>query len=136
MSHRWGLSIQNWANCVAPYTSVNGAQFYLSCAQLTVSGSGHGSPGPLVVFPGAYSPQDRYLLSSANILHEPWSSRLEELMLWIGDNVMQQIAWMHVLVHWFAALTGTFILPEIVHHRFVCLDVTSNLIFFKYETSK
>ncbi|KAL4916746.1 glycoside hydrolase [Aspergillus aurantiobrunneus] len=35
-----------------------GAQFYLSCAQVTVSGGGNGSPAPLVAFPGAYSPTD------------------------------------------------------------------------------
>nr|QDV60872.1 LPMO9H [Malbranchea cinnamomea] len=43
-------------------SSVNGAQFYLSCAQLTVTGGGNGNPGPLVSFPGAYSPTDPGLL--------------------------------------------------------------------------
>ncbi|SPO05362.1 related to cellulose binding protein CEL1 [Cephalotrichum gorgonifer] len=32
-----------------------GAQFYIGCAQLDVTGSGNGSPGPLVKFPGAYN---------------------------------------------------------------------------------
>ncbi|KAL2831388.1 glycosyl hydrolase family 61-domain-containing protein [Aspergillus cavernicola] len=32
-----------------------GAQFYIGCAQLEVTGSGAGSPGPLVQFPGAYT---------------------------------------------------------------------------------
>ncbi|KAH8714792.1 glycosyl hydrolase family 61-domain-containing protein [Phaeosphaeriaceae sp. PMI808] len=36
----------------------NGAQFYISCAQLTVTGGGSGTPGPLVSFPGAYSAND------------------------------------------------------------------------------
>ncbi|KAK2760370.1 hypothetical protein FQN54_002440 [Arachnomyces sp. PD_36] len=33
-------------------------QFYLACAQLTVTGGGSGSPSPLVAFPGAYSMDD------------------------------------------------------------------------------
>ncbi|KAJ7050360.1 glycosyl hydrolase family 61-domain-containing protein [Mycena amicta] len=32
-----------------------GAQFYISCAQLSVTGGGTGTPGPLVAFPGAYT---------------------------------------------------------------------------------
>ena len=40
-----------------------GAQFYLSCAQVTVSGgSGAGNPSDLVAFPGAYSATDPGLL--------------------------------------------------------------------------
>jgi hypothetical protein len=31
------------------------AQFYMGCAQLEVTGSGNGNPGPLVKFPGAYT---------------------------------------------------------------------------------
>jgi hypothetical protein len=34
--------------------SAGGAQIYLGCAQLEVTGSGSGSPSPLVKFPGAY----------------------------------------------------------------------------------
>jgi len=37
----------------------NGAQFYISCAQVTVTGNGAGTPSPLVAFPGAYKPADR-----------------------------------------------------------------------------
>lgn len=33
---------------------VGGAQVYLGCAQIEVSGSGGGSPGPTTTFPGAY----------------------------------------------------------------------------------
>ncbi|KAF4619042.1 hypothetical protein G7Y89_g14804 [Cudoniella acicularis] len=40
----------------------NGAQFYLSCAQITVTGGGSGTPSPLVSFPGAYSPTDPGIL--------------------------------------------------------------------------
>ncbi|KAI9148964.1 putative endo-beta-1,4-glucanase D [Paramyrothecium foliicola] len=32
----------------------NGAQFYVGCAQLTITGSGTGKPAPTVKFPGAY----------------------------------------------------------------------------------
>lgn len=38
--------------------SANGAQFYISCGQLTVTGGGAGTPGPLVAFPGAYKATD------------------------------------------------------------------------------
>ncbi|KAF2110174.1 glycosyl hydrolase family 61-domain-containing protein [Lophiotrema nucula] len=39
-------------------SNANGAQFYISCAQINVSGGGSGSPSPLVSFPGAYSATD------------------------------------------------------------------------------
>ncbi|PGH20750.1 hypothetical protein AJ80_03510 [Polytolypa hystricis UAMH7299] len=39
-------------------SGVNGAQFYISCAQINVTGGGNGNPGPLVSLPGAYSPSD------------------------------------------------------------------------------
>ncbi|OAL06131.1 hypothetical protein IQ06DRAFT_313294 [Phaeosphaeriaceae sp. SRC1lsM3a] len=39
-------------------SNAGGAQFYISCAQLTVTGGGSGTPGPLVSFPGAYSAND------------------------------------------------------------------------------
>ncbi|KAJ7624822.1 glycosyl hydrolase family 61-domain-containing protein [Roridomyces roridus] len=32
-----------------------GAQFYIACAQVDVTGGGSGTPGPLVAFPGAYT---------------------------------------------------------------------------------
>ncbi|KAI1758419.1 heavy metal translocating P-type ATPase [Xylaria castorea] len=38
--------------------SVGGAQIYLSCAQVEVTGGGAGTPGPLVAFPGAYKATD------------------------------------------------------------------------------
>ena len=43
-------------------SSVGGAQFYLSCGQVTVTGGGSGTPGPLVAFPGAYSATDPGIL--------------------------------------------------------------------------
>lgn len=39
-----------------------GAQFYIGCAQLNVTGGGQGVPGPLVSFPGAYSATDPGIL--------------------------------------------------------------------------
>ncbi|KAF2021949.1 lytic polysaccharide monooxygenase [Aaosphaeria arxii CBS 175.79] len=39
-------------------SNVNGAQFYISCAQIKVTGGGSGSPSPLVSFPGAYKSSD------------------------------------------------------------------------------
>lgn len=44
--------------------AVGGAQIYLSCAQVTVTGGGSGTPGPLVSIPGAYSANDPGLLWS------------------------------------------------------------------------
>jgi Auxiliary Activity family 9 (formerly GH61) len=43
-------------------STVNGAQFYISCAQISITGGGNGTPSPLVAFPGAYSPTDPGLL--------------------------------------------------------------------------
>ncbi|KAI5806086.1 glycoside hydrolase [Geopyxis carbonaria] len=42
--------------------SSGGAQFYMSCAQITVTNGGSGSPGPLVSIPGAYSASDPGIL--------------------------------------------------------------------------
>ncbi|KAJ4357474.1 uncharacterized protein N0V89_002050 [Didymosphaeria variabile] len=39
-------------------SAANGAQLYISCAQLSVTGGGSGSPSPLVAFPGAYKNTD------------------------------------------------------------------------------
>lgn len=39
-----------------------GAQFYPSCAQVTVEGSGSGTPAPTASFPGAYSADDPGIL--------------------------------------------------------------------------
>ncbi|KAI1405342.1 glycoside hydrolase family 61 protein [Hypoxylon fuscum] len=36
----------------------NGAQFYLSCSQIKITGGGSGTPGPLVALPGAYKTND------------------------------------------------------------------------------
>ncbi|KAF1841455.1 lytic polysaccharide monooxygenase [Cucurbitaria berberidis CBS 394.84] len=39
-------------------SNTNGAQFYISCAQVKITGGGSGTPGPLVSFPGAYKNTD------------------------------------------------------------------------------
>ncbi|KAJ2912652.1 hypothetical protein MD484_g7765, partial [Candolleomyces efflorescens] len=36
-------------------SSFGGAQFYISCAQIEVTGGGGGNPGPLVAIPGVYT---------------------------------------------------------------------------------
>jgi len=43
-------------------SSPNGAQFYLSCANIHITNGGSGTPGPLVAFPGAYKNTDPGLL--------------------------------------------------------------------------
>ncbi|KAK3334093.1 glycoside hydrolase family 61 protein-like protein [Cercophora scortea] len=42
--------------------SVGGAQFYLACAQVTVTDGGNGTPTNLVSFPGAYKANDPGLI--------------------------------------------------------------------------
>jgi hypothetical protein len=44
--------------------SAGGAQMYISCAQVEVTGGGNGTPGPMVAFPGAYQANDQGLLWS------------------------------------------------------------------------
>ncbi len=53
------------AEALALHTAgqANGAQFYMSCYQVTLSGGGGSLPtGPLVKFPGAYTPRDPGIL--------------------------------------------------------------------------
>ncbi|KAI2608024.1 glycoside hydrolase family 61 protein [Hypoxylon sp. NC1633] len=80
-SKQWGvdhmIANQGWVNfslptCVAPGDylmrveiialhsayAANGAQFYMSCAQIRVGGSGTGTPSQTVSFPGAYQKND------------------------------------------------------------------------------
>ncbi|KAL5351190.1 hypothetical protein ACLOAV_003041 [Pseudogymnoascus australis] len=42
--------------------TADGAQFYISCAQLKISGSGEGRPGPTIKLPGGYSATDPGIL--------------------------------------------------------------------------
>jgi Auxiliary Activity family 9 (formerly GH61) len=44
--------------------SPGGAQFYLSCAQVEITGGGNGTPGPMVSFPGAYKAGEPGLIFS------------------------------------------------------------------------
>ena len=46
--------------------SSGGAQFYLSCGQLTVTGGGSKAPTNLVAFPGAYKASDPGILININ----------------------------------------------------------------------
>ncbi|MCJ1327081.1 hypothetical protein MMC10_003747 [Thelotrema lepadinum] len=50
-------------------STVGGAQFYISCAQVHVQNGGSGKPTPTVSFPGAYSPTDPGILYN---LYSPW----------------------------------------------------------------
>lgn len=43
-------------------SSSGGAQFYISCAQITVTGGGSGTPGPTISLPGGYKASDSGLL--------------------------------------------------------------------------
>ncbi|KAH7094183.1 glycoside hydrolase [Auriculariales sp. MPI-PUGE-AT-0066] len=43
-------------------SSTGGAQLYIACAQVRVSGGGSGNPSPLVSFPGAYKATDPGIL--------------------------------------------------------------------------
>ena len=42
--------------------SPGGAQLYISCAQINLTGGGDGTPGPLVSIPGAYKANDPGLI--------------------------------------------------------------------------
>ncbi|KAI9654527.1 MAG: hypothetical protein M1821_006617 [Bathelium mastoideum] len=42
--------------------TAGGAQFYIACGQITVTGGGNGSPGPTIAFPGDYSATDPGIL--------------------------------------------------------------------------
>ncbi|KAF8850479.1 hypothetical protein BDZ45DRAFT_696737 [Acephala macrosclerotiorum] len=48
------------AEHIAPYSAQisGGAQFYISCGQLNITGGGAGTRGPLAEFPGAYKAAD------------------------------------------------------------------------------
>ncbi|KAK2768501.1 hypothetical protein FQN54_000356 [Arachnomyces sp. PD_36] len=60
-----------------------GAQFYISCGQVNVSGGGNGSPGPTVEFPGAYTETDPGLM--LNIYYPvPTSYTLPGPEVWTG----------------------------------------------------
>lgn len=45
-------------------SSPGGAQIYLACGQIEVTGGGNGSPGPMVAFPGAYKTGEAGLIWS------------------------------------------------------------------------
>ena len=39
-------------------SQLNGVQSYTSCAEVTITGNGAGTPGPFVAFPAAYKATD------------------------------------------------------------------------------
>ncbi|KZV96507.1 glycoside hydrolase family 61 protein [Exidia glandulosa HHB12029] len=47
-------------------STYGGAQFYLSCAQINVTGGGSGTPGPLVAIPGVYTGNEPGILININ----------------------------------------------------------------------
>lgn len=51
---------------------VGKAQFYMECAQLSISGGGSGTPGPMVKIPGVYSAED------PGIAFDKWSGNVGE----------------------------------------------------------
>lgn len=64
-------------------SSSGGAQFYIACAQLNITGGGSGNPSPLVSLPGAYHATDPGLL--INIYYPiPTSYTLPGPAVWRG----------------------------------------------------
>jgi len=83
-------------------SAAGGAQFYISCGQINVTGGGSGNPGPLVAFPGAYKATDpglminiyypivgftsyglrscRLIICVAYVVYASWTSSLEWLI--------------------------------------------------------
>ncbi|KAL1647444.1 hypothetical protein SLS58_002774 [Diplodia intermedia] len=62
--------------------SEGGAQFYMSCYQVTVTGGGSATPSPTVKFPGAYSADDAGIL--INIYQTPLSYEAPGPAVWSG----------------------------------------------------
>lgn len=57
-------------------------QLYLGCGQVTVTGGGGGTPGPLVSFPGAYALSDPGL--SVNLGTNPTTYTAPGPVVWTG----------------------------------------------------
>ncbi|KAF7350172.1 hypothetical protein MVEN_01319800 [Mycena venus] len=53
-------------------TTFGGAQFYISCAQVQVTGGGTGTPGPLVAFPGEYTGNVRFQREPGILINIYW----------------------------------------------------------------
>lgn len=45
-------------------STFGGAQFYISCGQINVTGGGSGNPGPLVAIPGVYTGREPGIMLS------------------------------------------------------------------------
>ena len=66
-------------------SQANKAQFYLACSQITITGGGSGSPGPLASFPGAYKSTDPGILVDLNkIASAPDSYQPPGPAVWSG----------------------------------------------------
>lgn len=59
----------------SPPENGGGVQSFVSCAHLLVSGGGTGTPGPLVEFPGAYTPGEPGLVFDVYNTSLTWVSR-------------------------------------------------------------
>jgi hypothetical protein len=62
-------------------SQLNGAQFYISCAQVTMSANEAGTIGPLVVFPGAYKATDPGIHYDINppVKNDPDKQKIEQI---------------------------------------------------------
>jgi lytic cellulose monooxygenase (C1-hydroxylating) len=63
-------------------SSVGGAQFYMSCYQIEVTGGGSATPSPTVTFPGAYKSTDPGIL--INIYTTPLTYTAPGPSVWSG----------------------------------------------------
>jgi hypothetical protein len=61
-----------------------GAQFYISCAQVTVTGNGAGTPGTLVAFLGVYKATDLGILVKFYANPVPSNYQPPEPAVWTG----------------------------------------------------
>ncbi|KAE8149935.1 putative endoglucanase [Aspergillus avenaceus] len=72
------------------------AEFYFTCAQIEVTGSGSGSPGPTVSIPGVYKPEDSNI--HFNIYTHPTSYELPGPAVW-SDNASVEASQSAVYQH-------------------------------------
>ena len=62
-----------------------GAQFYLACSQISITGGGAGTPGPMVAFPGAYKAADPgILVDLGKIASAPDTYKAPGPAVWTG----------------------------------------------------
>ncbi|KAF7971746.1 hypothetical protein HWV62_19997 [Athelia sp. TMB] len=61
-----GLCSFNYNEIIPTNSRCEGAQFYISCGQINVTGGGSGTPGPLVAIPGVYTGYEPGILIDIN----------------------------------------------------------------------